>query len=356
MPIDPPRWWYPGTARPGPWSRIAPWLLSPASGLIAIGSRLRTWRATPYEAGLPVICIGNFTAGGTGKTPLAIEIAKRLKAKGFRPFILTRGYGGTITGPYDVNPDRDVAARVGDEPLLLARVAPVVVARDRAMGARHIERMGADVIIMDDGMQNPSLAKTLTIAVVDGTRGLGNGWTMPSGPARAPLADQVPLADAVVVNGNGSCTQDSIPNGFAGAVLYGKLSPAPAAASLADKNVVAFSGIGNPSRFHETLAGCGATLVAQHSFADHHTFTDIDARKIIASAATGDTTIVTTEKDLVRLPHTPEANPRTELRKRSYALPVEFRFQDSDSGRLDALLEMALGQRKVQAGQPGPSP
>ena len=184
MRLDEPPWWY-----RDPPSGIAT-VLRPLAALYGWAAAARYWRATPYRSRLPVICVGNFTAGGTGKTPLVIHLCERLKAAGHEPVALTRGYGGRLSGPYWVNAKSDVARDVGDEALLLARAAPTLVARDRRAGAHAIETgpHPVTVIVMDDGLQNPGLAKDLTIAVVDGGRGFGNGLTMPAGPLRAPLA------------------------------------------------------------------------------------------------------------------------------------------------------------------------
>src|SRR6476661_643641 len=200
--LDEPSWWY----APAP-GRLA-MLLQPLGAIYGRVAEARYFRTTPYRSRLPVICIGNFTSGGTGKTPLAIHLCERLKAAGHEPAVLTRGYGGRLSGPYWVNAASDVARDVGDEALLLARAAPTLVARDRRAGAHAIE-MGphpVTVIVMDDGLQNPGLAKDLTIAVVDGGRGLGNGLTMPAGPLRAPLPFQLELTDAIVVNESSAAT------------------------------------------------------------------------------------------------------------------------------------------------------
>ncbi len=299
-----------------------------------------------YISSLPVICVGNFTAGGTGKTPLTIHIAARLKVLGARPAILTRGYGGTVSGPYDVTPETDKAERVGDEPLLLANAAPTVVCRDRVMGAKHIERTNATAIIMDDGMQNPTLGKNLTIAVIDGARGLGNGWAIPSGPLRVSLRRQFEHVDAILINGESSeQTREKLASmRISVPVINGTLAPATNKIELSKRAVVAFSGIGNPSRFHKTLEDCGAQIRDRFDFPDHHAFTDPEAEKILFAAKREEAVIVTTEKDRVRLLGAKQQSARLKLLERSLALPVAFRFQGSDAARLDAMLDMVLRQ------------
>ena len=198
MPLNEPSWWYEAEGRMT-WQA---WLLSPVSKLYGWIARRRMLRYDGLKVSLPVICVGNFTAGGTGKTPLACWIADRTKGHGARPVFLTRGYGGSLSGPVWVSTDHHTAHDVGDEPLLLVRHAPVMVAANRAEGAAAIggSDQNFDVIIMDDGLQNPSLEKDLSIAIVDGVRGFGNGCVIPAGPLRAPLKSQIAGVHAVVVN------------------------------------------------------------------------------------------------------------------------------------------------------------
>lgn len=344
MPLDAPAWWYPSENTSGLKAKALPWLLSPAAAIYGAVAGQRLARTPTYVPSLPVLCVGNFTAGGTGKTPLALDLARRLQALGERPAFLTRGYGGNVSGPYDVDADRDTAERTGDEPLLLARVAPTVVCRDRVLGAKHIERTDATIIVMDDGMQNPALAKSLTIAVIDGSRGIGNGWTLPSGPLRAPFTQQQELADAVVVNGGNVRQVQAELNDYAGPMLSGRLCPSAENLDLSGTAVVAFTGIGNPSRFSQTLAECGADVRDTLAFPDHHAFSDSDAEKILACAKRENATIVTTEKDVVRLRGMPPGSARDRLLERCCALAVRFRFLDADRARFDALLDMFVRQ------------
>jgi tetraacyldisaccharide 4'-kinase len=265
-------------------------LLAPLGRLYGASVARKAGTAHPARAGVPVICVGNLTAGGSGKTPVAIAIAGALIARGRTPFFLTRGYGGKQKTPLRVPPDAD-AARVGDEALLLAGAAPVIVAADRAAGARLAVREGADVIVMDDGHQNFSLAKDLSLVVVDGAAGFGNGRMIPAGPLRESVAQGLARADAVIVMGAGNPDLA----GFAGPVLRAHL--VTDAASFAGRPVFAFAGIGRPEKFIESLRGAGVPVAGTRFFPDHHPYS---AAEIAALKATG-LPLVTTEKDIVRL-------------------------------------------------------
>jgi len=306
------------------------------------------FRATPYRSRLPVICIGNFTAGGTGKTPLTIYLCECLRAAGHEPAALTRGYGGRLSGPYWVNATTDVARDVGDEALLLARAAPTLVARDRRLGARAIEigPHSATVIVMDDGLQNPALVKDLAIAVVDGGRGLGNGLVMPAGPLRAPLEFQLELTDAIIVNENaaapvgaGSVTE-WLRHRFAGPVLRAGVAPAEATDWLNAARIVAWAGIGAPQRFFSILQALGADVAEAVVFRDHQGLGEDDARRLLDLARLHSAALVTTEKDMARL-----AGARGlcgELRGATRVLPVRLALAEADAERLMSLVASAL--------------
>jgi tetraacyldisaccharide 4'-kinase len=321
-----------------------PWqarVLQPIGQAYAWAAERRLRGGKPYRSRLPVVCIGNFTAGGTGKTPLALLVVQHLRAAGRNPAILTRGYGGRSAGPLLVEPDRHTAADVGDEPLLLAAAAPVMMARDRAAGARAIEADPRfDVILMDDGLQNPTLAKDLVIAVIDGTRGVGNGEVIPAGPLRARLEFQLGLTDAVVVNASPSERSarvvDSLKRGFPGPVLEAAAQPRADTAWLAGQRVLAFAGIGNPDRFFRLVEELGGRVVEQRAFPDHHAFTARDAERLLASAMSAGALLVTTEKDWVRIDG--RAPPLSELKAKSRTLPIRLAMSERDALRLAALL------------------
>lgn len=290
-------------------------------GLIYGFLTLRRMRRPGVRLDIPVISIGNFTAGGAGKTPMAIALAEVLKARGEAPFIITRGYGGREAGPVRADPARHDAAMIGDEPLLLSQSAPVIVSRDRAAGARLAIAQGAGIILLDDALQNPDLAKDLSIALVDGSFGIGNGMVVPAGPMRAPLDALVPSVDCVVVIGE---DRAGIAARVAGRrpVLAGRLeADRGAAAGLRGAKIVAFSGIALPEKFEASLREAGAEIAATRRFGDHHPFTDRDARMLIALADRHAARLVTTAKDHVRLSGTPMLE---RLAARADILPVRL--------------------------------
>ena len=239
------------------------------------------------QAGLPVLCVGNFTLGGAGKTPAVIMLAKMLADGGGRPFCLSRGYGGTEAGPKLVDGRADSAAQVGDEALLLARAAPTVVARDRVGGAEFARAQGASVIILDDGLQNPSLAKDFTLAVIDARRGTGNARVFPAGPLRAPLDAQLARTDALLVVGEGNAADGVAARLRAQSrpVFHARLVPDKAVVSaLSGQNVLAFAGIGDPDKFFATARAAGIVVSRRRTFPDHYRYTPQDASELILRA------------------------------------------------------------------------
>jgi tetraacyldisaccharide 4'-kinase len=245
----------------------------------------------------PVFCVGNPTVGGAGKTPVAIAIARVLRAAGARPVFLTRGHGGREAGPIVVKGQG--ADIVGDEALLLAEVAPTVVARDRAAGGRLAASFG-DAIVMDDGFQNPALAKTWSCLVVDAAAGLGNRRVTPAGPLRAPLAAHLPLADALLVVAGDEAVRAPL-TGTDGLRRFEVSVSARSPVPLDGRRVLAFAGIGRPAKFFATVRRLGGELVVERAFADHHPYSEREARRLRAAAAAGGLIVVTTAKDRVRL-------------------------------------------------------
>jgi tetraacyldisaccharide 4'-kinase len=278
--------------------------------------------AAPFDPGLPVICVGNLTAGGSGKTPIAIAIAELLRARGHKPCFLTRGYGGSERGPALASRGHS-AAVMGDEALLLARAAPTIVARDRAAGARLAKDKGATVLVMDDGHQNFSLRKSLSLVVVDAETGFGNGFQIPAGPLREPVRQGLGRADAVVLVGDGAPDLQ----GFTGPVLRAHL--AADGGAFAGKPVFAFAGIGRPEKFAASLEETGAQVIGSCFFADHHPYTEDEILELKAVA--GDAMLVTTEKDFVRL--------STKSREGIKVLKVAAVFDDA--GAMGRLLDSA---------------
>ena len=336
-------------------------LLAPIGQLYGSIAQSRYLRRQPYRSRIPVICAGNFTAGGTGKTPLAIAIGRLLLERGRSPVFLTRGYGGDDAGPAWVAETAPSAARrFGDEPLLLARIAPTLVARDRAAGARAIEVSGRKVgaIIMDDGLQNPALAKDLSIAIVDGRRGLGNGEIIPAGPLRAPLEFQLGLVDAIVVRepeedgAAAASVHERMRRSFPGPVLAARVGPSGDTAWLADRPIVAFAGIANPQRFFALAERLGARVLERVSFPDHHAFSRADAERLLALAQAKACDLVTTEKDWVRLAGEESL---WELQRKTRTLPIEMVFEQRDLSRLVSLIEAAaLNQGPPRTRPPQP--
>lgn len=271
---------------------IAAALLAPLGWLYGASVAFKARTARPFDPGLPVVCVGNLTAGGSGKTPIAIALAEMLRAKGHRPYFLTRGYGGSERGPALASRGHS-AALMGDEALLLARTAPTIVARDRAAGARLAREKGATVIVMDDGHQNFLLTKTLSLVVVDGETGFGNGYQIPAGPLREPVTQGLARADAVILVGDGAPDL----RGFGGPVLRAHLKAEGDA--FAGKTVFAFAGIGRPEKFAASLEDSGAAVTGSCFFPDHHPYTEDEIIQLRAVA--GDAVLVTTEKDFVRL-------------------------------------------------------
>jgi tetraacyldisaccharide 4'-kinase len=267
-------------------------LLAPLGALYGASVAWKARHARSYRAKARVLCIGNLTAGGSGKTPVALAIGARLQTEGRKIFFLTRGYGGSEHGPAQVSVDRD-ANQMGDEALLLARTAPTIVARDRAQGAARADASGAEILVMDDGHQNFTLTKDLSIVVVDGESGFGNGLMIPAGPLRESVSQGLTRADAVIIMGDG----DPGLNGYRGPVLRARLVPDGDA--LKGQHVFAFAGIGRPEKFVASLKASGAIVTGSQFFADHHFFQagEITALKTKAGGAR----LVTTEKDFVRL-------------------------------------------------------
>jgi tetraacyldisaccharide 4'-kinase len=278
-------------------------LLMPLGALYGLVAGLRM-RSGGFDAGIPVICVGNYHAGGAGKTPTVLALTKLLRELGETPIVLSRGYGGKWQGPVRVDPERHIAANVGDEPLMLALTVPVVIARDRVGGVALARSQGATVILMDDGFQNPAIAKDASIIVIDGDRGLGNACVFPAGPLRAPLPPQLALTDALIIIGDGSAA-DTVAAAIAaqgGLVLRAHLVPSEASvAALHGKRVLAFAGIGDPAKFFRTLRTSGVEVVAEKAFADHHPFSESEIEALVAAAKRDGLTLVTTEKDFARL-------------------------------------------------------
>lgn len=292
----------------------------------------RRMQQAGIDAGLPVICVGNFHVGGAGKTPTVLALSGLLRELGERPVVLSRGYGGRLRGPVLVDPATHEAVDVGDEPLMMAARVPVVVSRARADGVGLAKAQGASLILMDDGFQNPSIAKDLSLIVIDGARGLGNAQVFPAGPLRAPLQPQLGRTDALVVVGSGHAGEAIAARvaDLGKPVFRAKLQPdAQVVAALAARPILAFAGIGDPERFFRTLRASGLEIKAERAFPDHHPFSPDEIASLTEQARRQGLTVVTTEKDLARLSGSKPG--RSDLGVSAF--PVTLQFSDPQALR-----------------------
>jgi tetraacyldisaccharide 4'-kinase len=307
-------------------------LLSPLGAVTALCTARRVARPG-WRAPVPVLCAGNATVGGTGKTPLVLDLAARLQAGGVDAHVLIRGYGGTAGGPRRVDPARSTAEEVGDEALLLAAVAPCWVGADRAAAARAAVAAGAAALILDDGLQNPSLVKDLSALVIDGAAGFGNGRLLPAGPLREPVraaASRCRLA--VMIGADRTDAASRLPSGLP--ILQARLAPGADMLALAGTNVFAFAGIGRPQKFFLSLQEAGAIVVGRRTFADHHPYAPDELAALRRDAASRGAALVTTEKDFVRL--APGA--------RTGITPLGVRLAWANEAAIDALIAAAVPQ------------
>jgi tetraacyldisaccharide 4'-kinase len=310
MPMRAPEFWH---EPPG----FAAGLLTPAGTAWDIASRVRRAIVRPYRAPVPVLCVGNLVAGGSGKTPVVLSLADLCRARCIAVHVVTRGYGGQLAGPVRVNPALHDAAAVGDEALLIAARAPCWVARDRAAGIKAAAETGAAAILLDDGFQNPGVAKDVSLVVVDAEYGFGNGRVMPAGPLREPVAAGLGRADAIVLIGDAAAPKELRP--VSCPILQATLEPANGD-PFAKARVAAFAGIGRPEKFFATLRALQARLVMTETFPDHHPYRPSEIAHLRETAAREDARLVTTAKDWVRMP--------PELRTGIEVLDVEIRWHD----------------------------
>ncbi|AMN54795.1 tetraacyldisaccharide 4'-kinase [Labrenzia sp. CP4] len=337
MKSAPDFWWKPGQT-------LASWLLSPAGWIYGLVSGRRMLKKPKAKSRLPVICVGNFVVGGTGKTPFAIELSYRLQEEGLRPGFLLRGYGGKAKGPLLVDAGMHDADVVGDEALLLARYGPTVIAADRPSGARLAEQQPIDVLLMDDGFQNPALAKDLSLVLVDCSVGFGNGKCLPAGPLRAPAAKQIVKADCLVLVGEGDAAEEAVH--LAGRkglpILHAHVRPQPND-ELAGSRLFAFAGIGRPQKFFDTLKSLGYDVKKTREFPDHHQYTQADVRALLTEAEEAGFKLVTTSKDMARL-----ETSTGELFHwiASSAAVLEVRMEIDDEDRLASLIKERLRRRQ----------
>lgn len=335
-----PGFWFKPPERTGLLAR----LLGPVGGIWGLATAIRASRRPRWRAPVPVICVGNLTAGGAGKTPVAIHLMQALAARGIAAHALTRGYGGAAgrDGPHRVTLEDDAQA-VGDEGLLLAAYGPVWVCADRVAGARAAAEAGAQALVMDDGFQNPGLAKDLSVVVIDAVSGFGNGRLIPAGPLREPVLSGLSRADAALVLGTEkqcAALQKRWPHLDGVPRLEGEVRPKPIGIDWRGERVLAFAGIGRPEKFFATLRGLGAEVVAERAFADHQPYAPAALRRLEKEAEALGARLVTTEKDAVRLP--------PEFRGKAMPLPVELSLRDGEG--LDGMLDDLLAGKGVRGG------
>ncbi len=325
-----PAFW---SARPG----VLAWLLSPLGWIYGLAT---AWRMSKSgkKAALPVICIGNLTAGGAGKTPTVLMLAKALQEAGETPFVVSRGYGGKLAGPVRVVSGEMAATVCGDEPLLLAQHVPTIVSRDRLAGARLAQAEGATLVLLDDGLQNPRLRKDFSIAVIDAGAGFGNGFCVPAGPLRAPVVLQMIHVNALLVIGDAPADDATVPPDLARSgkpVFHAAIKPDIATITrLQERPLLAFAGIGRPEKFFNTLRSAGVAVAATRAYADHHPFGSAELASLRREAEENGWQLVTTEKDLVRVPE-----PTADI----MSLPISL---DPVDPALIALLQGAIARRR----------
>jgi len=304
-----------------------------------VKKRFELYFPVPMER--PIICVGNLVTGGAGKTPLVMSLVDGMKERGYNPHILTRGYGGEEEGPVQVSPARDTAKYVGDEALLLVNKAPTWVAKNRQLGAQVAMDSGANIIIMDDGFQNPIIYKDFSIIVIDGKVGFGNRMLIPAGPLREPIEQGINRAQVLVIIGEDMVnTEEKLkrinPNLI---ILHASIVTSKDCPDIKDKKVAAFAGIGRPEKFKESLESEGAEVAMWKNFPDHYEYNENDLQQFIKDAEAKDLTIFTTAKDFVRVP--------VSLKEKISVFNIELEWHDDGLDKLLSAIEECIKERGV---------
>lgn len=329
-------WW-----QPAGWQALSLWPISKVYGLVAAW-RMHNGARVRVES--PVLCIGNFTVGGTGKTPTAIAFADDAKARGLTPGILSRGHGGSLVTPKIVDAERDAADVVGDEPLLLAGHAMVAVSRDRAAAAKLLIGRGCDFLIMDDGLQSGRIHIDYALAIVDARYGIGNGRTIPGGPVRAPLVEQLRHVTGLLVMGQGSAADGVVRKAArAGKPVFEAQVRTRNSDGLRGRRFLAFAGIGHPERFFDAVTAAGGQIVLKQSFGDHHGFRQEELSEMEETAHKMGLELITTAKDAARLRH---GNVPPIFRSKLRVLEIETAFDDP--GAPSAIIDQTIAAYRVR--------
>lgn len=316
------------------WSSINPIsaMLMPLSWIYYLGYRAKQKTTCSVTVPVPIICIGNLTAGGAGKTPVALYIGKLIKNKGKKAFFISRGYSGNIISPVLVDISKHTAQQVGDEPLLLAKILPTIVGKNRVAVAKFAISLGAEIIIMDDGFQNHTIKKDLSFIVVDRHLSFGNGLMLPAGPLREPVKHGLKRANAVIIINPATFLPTSLPNI---PIIIARSQAKPSMLAMNGKKILAFCGIAYPNKFYTMLADCGADIFEKKSFPDHYHYTNTDLEKLYKIATEHSLQLVTTSKDATRLPE--------EFRNKVMVAEMELLFENSQV--LEDLIEGVISAR-----------
>ena len=308
-----PQFWY----EPNTWKAK---FLDPLGYFYNLLTLLRGKLAKPQSYSCLTICIGNLNVGGTGKTPTTIALAQHFLKKGLQVHVVSRGYKGKFQGTFLVDPQKHKSDEVGDEPLLMSEFTSVWVSNKRKNGIAAAENAGAQIVLLDDGFQDPSFHKDFSLIVVDGEKGFGNKKCMPAGPLRENIVQGFKRADALVIVGQRIYKFDTFPTHLK--IIHSTLKPIETGMNWKEGKYLAFAGIADPSKFFKTLRSLGANLIDCVALSDHQNLDGQVLKRLERKANSAHAQLVTTEKDAVRLSKT--------FRKKVLSLPVRIEFDDKN--------------------------